>query len=132
MPRFYFEKLVRDKILPRTIDDPEVLHVEYQQLEGVGRAAALIKKIHEEADEIPALEAPDADAKAELADVRAVVKALQKQWGISDEELDEIEAAKTEKNGGFDNGDYIEYVDLSDDSEWVERFRAQPDKYREE
>ena len=41
-------------------------------------------------------------------------------------------ARKKQKKGGFDNRHYIEYNDLVDDSKWVEIFRAQPEKYREE
>ena len=41
-------------------------------------------------------------------------------------------ARKKQDKGGFDKRHYVTYHDLADDSKWVEIFRAQPEKYREE
>lgn len=41
-------------------------------------------------------------------------------------------ARKKQDKGGFDKRHYIKYHDLVDDSKWVNIFRAQPEKYREE
>ena len=41
-------------------------------------------------------------------------------------------ACKKQDKSGFDKRHYIKYHDLADDSKWVDIFRAQPDKYREE
>ena len=41
-------------------------------------------------------------------------------------------ARKKQDKGGFDQRHYVTYHDLANDSKWVEVFRAQPEKYREE
>ena len=66
------------------------------------------------------------------ADLQEVVDALRQDFGFSIEQVQEAMARKRQKKGGFDNRHYIEYNDLVDDSKWVEIFRAQPEKYREE
>ena len=33
MVRFYLQKLVRDRVVPNCLDDPEVLHTEYRELD---------------------------------------------------------------------------------------------------
>ncbi|HRN90289.1 MAG TPA: hypothetical protein PK265_02765 [Candidatus Saccharibacteria bacterium] len=132
MPRFYFEKLVRDKILDRSLDDAEVLHVEYRLLGEIDKKQELIKKIIEEVDEIPITPELTDDVLGEIADVQATVDALCKAYGITKNQLTVAIEKKADKNGGFEKGAYIEYVDLSDKSEWVDIFRKQPDKYREE
>lgn len=131
MPRFYFEKLVRDKVLDRCLDDPKVLRTEYEKLAPIALKKALIDKIHEEAAEIPVQDELDDDVLSEIADVQAVVNALCNTYGISREQLAEAVARKEAKNGGFANGAYIDYVDLNEASEWVDIFCQQPDKYRE-
>ena len=34
MVRFYLQKLVRDRVVPNCLDDPEVVHTEYRELDG--------------------------------------------------------------------------------------------------
>ena len=92
----------------------------------------LVRKIHEEADEIPLGDKQRDESLKELADLQEVVDALCRAFGFSDEQVQEEMARKKQKKGGFDNRHYIEYNDLVDDSKWVEIFRAQPEKYREE
>lgn len=132
MPRFYFEKLVRDKVLTRSLDDPKVLHVEYRLLGALDGKREIIKKIIEETNEIPVLSELTDEVVGEIADVQATVDALCKAYGISRVKLAEAVEKKADKNGSFDKNAFIEYVDLADDSEWVDIFRAQPDKYRED
>lgn len=132
MPRFYFSKLIRNKILQRSLDDPKVLKVEYRTLDDAGYISELVKKVHEEADEIPLNGKLTDEVISEIADVQAVIDALVEAYNIPAEDLEAAKAKKQEKNGAFDERIYIDYVDLADDSEWVGIFRAQPDKYREE
>lgn len=132
MPRFYFEKLVRDKILERCLEDPKVLHTEYATLGDIALKQELVKKVLEEAAEVPIVPEANDDVVGEIADIQAVLDALRKAYGISKEALDAAVQKKADKNGAFDDAIYIDYVDLADDSEWVETFRQQPDKYREE
>ena len=132
MIRFYVQKLVRDKVVKKCLDDEEVLHTEYRELNKQEFRRELLRKIHEEADEIPLDDNQRGESLKELADLQEVVDALRRAFGFSDEQVKEEMARKKQKKGGFDNRHYIEYNDLVDDSKWVEVFRAQPEKYREE
>lgn len=133
MSKFYFEKLVRDKVVDDCLKDPKVTETNYRVLEGSEYVQELIRKVHEEADEIPIDEQIGSqEALSELADLQNVVDALRKTLGFSEDQVKEAGARKTTKKGGFRNRQYIEYVILADDSEWVDIFRGQPDKYREE
>ena len=119
MIRFYLQKLVRDKVVKKCLDDEEVLHTEYRKLGKQEFRRELLRKVHEEADEIP-------------LDDNQRVDTLRQDFGFSTEQVQEEMARKKQDKGGFDKRHYIKYHDLADDSKWVEIFRAQPEKYREE
>ena len=132
MIRFYLQKLVRDKVVEKCLDDEEVLHTEYQALDKQAFRRELIRKVHEEADEIPLGDDQQDEALKELADLQEVVDTLRQDFGFSIEQVQEEMVRKKQDNGGFDNRHYIEYNDFTDDSRWVKILRAQPEKYREE
>ena len=132
MIRFYLQKLVRDKVVKKCLDDEEVLHTEYRELNKQEFRRELLRKIHEEADEIPLDDNQRNELLKELADLQEVVDALRQDFGFSTEQVQEEMARKRQDKGGFDKRHYIKYHDLADDSKWVKIFRAQPDKYREE
>ena len=132
MVRFYLQKLVRDKVVKKCLDDEEVLHTEYRELNKQEFRRELLRKIHEEADEIPLDDNQRNESLKELADLQEVVDALCQDFGFSTEQVQEEMAHKKQQKGGFDKRYYIAYHDLKDDSKWVKIFRAQPEKYREE
>ena len=132
MIRFYLQKLVRDKVVKKCLDDEEVLHTEYRILDKQEFCRELLRKVHEEADEIPLDDNQRGESLKELADLQEVVDALRQDFGFSIKQVQEEMARKKEDKGGFDKRHYIEYHDLADDSKWVDLFRAQPEKYREE
>ena len=132
MVRFYLEKLVRDKVVEKCKADPQVLHTEYHQLDHAAYRRELQRKIHEEANEIPLGDDRLEEALQELADVQAVLDALRDDFGFSSQQVQDAVARKAAHAGGFQKRYYIAYNDLAKDSKWVEVFRAQPEKYREE
>ena len=132
MIRFYLQKLVRDKVVKKCLDDEEVLHTEYRKLGEQEFRRELLRKVHEEADEIPLDDNQRNESLKELADLQEVVDTLRQDFNFSTEQVQEEMARKKQDKGGFDERHYIEYHDLADDSRWVKVFRAQPDKYREE
>ena len=132
MIRFYLQKLVRDKVVKKCLDDEEVLHTEYRILDKQEFRRELLRKVHEEADEIPLGDNQRDESLKELADLQEVVDALRQAFGFSIEQVQEEMARKKQDKGGFDKRHYIKYHDLADDSKWVEIFRAQPGKYHEE
>lgn len=132
MVRFYLEKLVRDKVVEKCKADPQVLHTEYHQLDHAAYRRELQRKIHEEANEIPLGDDRLEEALQELADVQAVLDALRDDFGFSPQQVQDAVVRKAAHAGGFQERYYIAYNDLAKDSKWVEVFRAQPEKYREE
>ena len=132
MIRFYLQKLVRDKVVKKCLDDEEVLHTEYYTLDKQEFRRELLRKVHEEADEIPLGDNQRDESLKELADLQEVVDTLRQDFGFSIKQVQEEMARKKQDKGGFDKRHYIEYHDLTDDGRWVKVFRAQPGKYREE
>ena len=132
MIRFYLQKLVRDKVVKKCLDDEEVLHTEYYTLDKQEFRRELLRKVHEEADEIPLGDNQRDESLKELADLQEVVDTLRQDFGFSIKQVQEEMARKKQDKGGFDKRHYIKYHDLADDSKWVKIFRAQPEKYREE
>ncbi len=129
MKTFFFKKLVRDKVLERCIADEKVKTF-YWTLSDEEYQTELVAKLHEEIDEA----AVAVDAKemlAEIADVQEVLDALAGLYGFTKADINTAQDSKRQKNGAFNERAYIEKVELDDDSEWVEIFRAQPDKYKE-
>lgn len=132
MIRFYLKKLVRDKVVNKCLGDPEVLHTEYRELEGAEFRRELQRKIHEETDEIPLSDDSREESLKELADLQEVVDALRQDFGFSPAEVQQAMERKKQDKGGFEKRHYIEYHNIADGSKWIDIFRAQPEKYREE
>lgn len=132
MVRFYLEKLVRNKVVEKCKADPQVLHTEYHQLDRAAYRRELQRKIYEEANEIPLGDDRLEEALQELADLQAVLDALRDDFGFLPQQVQDAVARKAAHAGGFQKRYYIAYNDLAEDSKWVEIFRAQPEKYREE
>jgi len=82
MIRFYLQKLVRDKVVKKCLDDEEVLHTEYHTLDKQEFRRELLRKIHEEADEIPLGDNQRDESLKELADLQEVVDVLRQDFGF--------------------------------------------------
>lgn len=128
MPTFQLNKMIRDDMIAmyEALGQKAV----YRLLEGEELAAATIKKIVEEAEEIPA----DGDRVTiikEIADVKQGLIDLQAYYDISDEEVDQARLKKLAAKGGFACGVFVETLTLKDDDTWVAYYRAEPDKYPE-
>lgn len=133
MPKFYFEKLVRDNVVDDCLVDPKVLETSYRVLEDGEYRQELIKKVSEEAAEIPLGETFNREeALGEIADLQNVVDALREHYGFTENEVQMTGDEKTSKKGGFVQKHFIDHVVLADDSEWIAVLRQRPDKYRED
>ena len=130
MPTFYFNKLVRDQVLQRCLDDPKV-RTEYRLLDAGEFKKELIAKVHEEAAEIPVVEVPNDEVLSEIADVQAVIDSLVEAYGYTKEDVAAAQRQKAAKSGVFEKRAYIHSVELDDDSEWIAYFRKSPEKYEE-
>lgn len=87
MVRFYLQKLVRDKVVENCLSDPEVLKTNYRKLSEEEFRRELLRKVHEEADEIPLSSGIRDEALAELADLQEVVDALRQDLGFTRQEI---------------------------------------------
>lgn len=131
MIKFYFKKLVRDKVVNDCLVDPKVIETNYHQLDQKQYERELTEKVREELLEL-AKAREGGEQLSELADLQTVVDALADSFGFTKGQIEEEKKRKIDRKGGFTNRHYIESVVLADDSEWVEAFRQQPDKYQEE
>lgn len=129
MKYFQFNKLVRDKIVEnmkksgqktigvRTLKDKEYLE-------------ELKKKLREETEEF--LNVKDkSKLKEELADIQEVIDYIKKVLNMKNSDFKKFKDEKIEKTGGFDKRIYLESVGIREDSEWLEYFMKNKDKYPE-
>jgi predicted house-cleaning noncanonical NTP pyrophosphatase (MazG superfamily) len=127
MPKFRFAKLVRDDIVDQRLAAGS--KPDYRILDKSEHVQELIKKIVEEAQEIPT--AASGKLAEEIADVQQAVDDLREKLGVSSEEVAKAQQAKNEKAGAFKKGVYIESLEIDDDDEWVPYFRKNADRYPE-
>jgi len=109
-----------------------IIDIVYRILNDEEYQTELIKKVGEEADEVPEFGKNKAETLKELADLQTVVDSLRKLNNFTEAEIQDAMLSKEKYRGNFDLRHYVEYVDTAYDSEWTEVFRSQPDKYREE
>lgn len=122
---FRLNKLVRDKIITSTQDAGG--SVQAKRLTQSDFNSVLVEKLIEEAKELKNAEF----SVEEIADIQEIIDQICKNLKISPEELIKAQKAKKEKNGGFENGDYIETVTLPADNKWAEYYASDPERFPE-
>lgn len=127
MRKFAFNKLVRDKIVEQITSNGDVPH--WKELSQQDYIEELKKKIGEEAAEVGC--ATGDEILKEVADVQELIHALLEALHVSEVELEAIQKKKNEKAGAFNKKQYIEYVEVQDDSPWLEYYLKSPEKYPE-
>jgi predicted house-cleaning noncanonical NTP pyrophosphatase (MazG superfamily) len=127
MLKFSFKKLVRDNIVDQQLANGA--RPTFRQLSESEHKAQLVEKIVEEAREIATARAED--VAAEIADVQQALDDLRELAGVSSEEVTRAQRAKSEKNGTFRKGLYVEFVEVANDDKWVEYYRNNSDRYPE-
>jgi len=130
MPTFRFNKLVRDK-LPGIYEKLDQ-RITWRHLNGLALLKALQDKLIEESAEIPFENNNIESIIDELADVEQVMDDIKAKLAISDIEVEKAKQRKLVKKGGFSNGIFVESIELKDDDEWVEYYRRESEKYKEE
>lgn len=119
MPTFEFNKLVRDKIVER--QEASGATPRWRELSPEEHKRQLVRKAKEEIDEIPL---DDSEAAAEeLADAYEALDSLCKVLGVDRAEVELMQRDKVVQSGSFENGVYIEDVELSEHDPWVETLR---------
>jgi predicted house-cleaning noncanonical NTP pyrophosphatase (MazG superfamily) len=127
MPKFKFNKLVRDKIIEHQLASGAVSA--YRQLNPDEHRRELINKIIEEAQEI--LQAKPEEVAMEIADVQQALDDLKEKYGLTSGDIAAAQLAKNEKNGAFKKGIFVDYVEVDSDSEWANYYRDHADRYPE-
>jgi len=129
MPTFKYAKLVRDKIPGWHVEEGHT--VKGRQLSKEELKAALIEKLREEADEIDGALSQE-DLIEEIGDMQQIIDDLCVVMGIRKEALAAVIAKKTDRKGGFLNGEFIETVTIpNEDDKWAQYCRQAPEKYPE-
>jgi len=128
MPTFIFNKLIRDKLA----GEYERMNQKatYRTLSKAEHSEALKQKINEEARELIITSSTD-DIVGELADIKQAIGDLQTIHDIGDDHIENARQKKFVKKGGFNGANYVETLELADDDEWVDYYRASPDVFVE-
>ena len=127
MPKFKFDKLVRDKIVDHQIASGA--KPKYRKLTKKELAKELSIKIAEESMEI--IEAKPKDRVSEIADVQQAIDDLKAIYNLTDGEVKLAQKYKRDKNGAFKKGIYMEYVEVNEKDEWVKYYRKNAKRYPE-
>lgn len=127
MPKFIFNKLVRDKLRDEYVKIGQI--AEYRELSKGEFSRALTAKMIEEINEIPA-EGKD-EIVAELADLHQAIDDLMELHGIEVEDVKVAQKKKHAKRGGFSAHNFVVSLELKDDDEWVKYYREKPDVFTE-
>ncbi len=98
------------------------------RLTGDALVEALTNKLVEESKE---LDPRSPKFLQELSEVTQVLHDLLDTLDARDE-VERLRQADLARRGGFGNGQYISTLSLSEDDEWVEYYRKDPEKYPEE
>lgn len=125
---FLCNKLGRDKDLENF--KAEGIVPKYKMLTGNEWRSELQRKLIEEVAEVHEAKNVE-EVTDELADILIVINGLCKAYDISIGDLECIKQKKREKRGGFEQGLYIERLEMEASNPRVKHFRASPDKYPE-
>jgi predicted house-cleaning noncanonical NTP pyrophosphatase (MazG superfamily) len=127
MPRYRFEKLVRDKIVELQLKSGSKPN--YRELTDDEHKTELIKKVIEEAREV--LKAEKENVAGEIADVQQALDDLVEKFGFTKADIRLEQRRKKQKNGAFKKGLYVNYLDIDDDHEWADYYKNNTDSYPE-
>jgi predicted house-cleaning noncanonical NTP pyrophosphatase (MazG superfamily) len=122
---FKLNKLVRDKIVRDHIDSGG--KVKFRRLSAQEKRQALTDKIIEETKELAISE----EILEEVADLLEVIDQLAKDAGISKAQITAAQKKKRAKNGGFENGDFIEQETWPPEHKWVKYYAKDPERFPE-
>jgi predicted house-cleaning noncanonical NTP pyrophosphatase (MazG superfamily) len=128
MPKFIFNKLVRNKLREEYMRMHQA--AEYRKLSKSELSHELANKIIEEIKEIP-IDGTNEEITAELADAKQAMDDLMQLHGITSDAVAKTQKMKFEKKGGFSEGTFVVSLELNDDDEWVDYYRASPDIFAE-
>jgi len=122
MEKLHFNRLIRDKVFQKLIDKGLEFKVEKLSLEHF--RSELLKKIPEEGEGLIAAKTRE-EFLSEFADIRFVLDEIQKNEGITDEELKKAQEINFRKKGGFTQKIFLHWTS-NDGYETNEKINSQP------
>ncbi len=128
MPKFHFNKLVRDKIPEQMVAAGDTPHG--KTLDPEQTITELVRKLAEETSELQT--ASSQEVTNELADIQEIVDAIRDNLGITPDQLKDAQDHKRQLRGGYQLRKYISWVQVNKDSVWLKYLRQSPKKYPEE
>jgi predicted house-cleaning noncanonical NTP pyrophosphatase (MazG superfamily) len=132
MPKFIFNKLIRDKLWD--IMKGRGVTIEEKDLTPDEFIYALKNKLKEESDEVFEAKTTE-ELKEEIADVQEVLIALCKAADFNMQEIEDIRQKKNEKKGGFNISKLGLSVTFEENTDKLKEFadylRNDPKKYPE-
>lgn len=127
MPKFKFDKLVRDKIVDSQLASGA--KPKFRKLNAAEHKRELVNKIIEEAKEI--MQADTEEVASEIADVQQAVDDLKELYGLNDADITVAQETKSGKNGAFKKGLFVDYVEVNEGDKWIDYYRQNADRYPE-
>ncbi len=127
MRKFKFSKLVRDRVVEKIEEGNGI--VQKRILNETEFRKELFLKLIEEATEMS--HAKESDIESEFADVYEIIQLVKKELGLNDNTLTHLMREKQEKAGAFDDRIYIDYVEVPEDSSWIEYYSKNRERYPE-
>jgi len=127
MPKYVLNKLVRDKLRNEYAQNNQ--KATYKKLSSDELAQALMQKLVEEVKE--ATVSDRQSMVTELADIYQVIEDTMNVYNITPQEVYEVKQAKLEKRGGFSGATFVQTLELAEDDEWNEYYRASPETFQE-
>lgn len=128
MPKFLYNKLIRDHISDLATQD--WAHLDAQYIDGEQKVKALITKIGEESDEL--LNAHSREEQIwELADLQEIIDALCDALWISKDELIAKQKAKRNEKWWFATWLYAHTMTVDENHPRYQYFKDNSDKYPE-
>lgn len=129
MPKYFFHKLVRDKL-------PDIFMQRNQKatvrtLGNNDHWRELKRKFIEEASELPNDLQDKVAIMNELGDLLRIVKDSAVIAGVDFTAIERADEEKTAKSGGFLQGMYVDTMEVTDDDPWNEYYRGEPGRFPE-
>jgi len=128
MRYFRFEKLVRDEVVYEMMKSGSI--PKYRYLEDDEYLERLIQKLGEEVDEVKMSKKKDM-IFAEVVDLQDVLDSILLYLEKSKKDLRHAQRIKKKENGVFEKRIFVEYVKCNKDSDWVEYYLKNKEKYPE-
>jgi len=124
--RFKCDKLIRDNV-PSKLQKKEIV-VYQHSMERDEYLKALARKLIEEAHEVVQAQNKD-EVTEELADMLELIQTLEREHGISSDDVEKKRLQKRELNGAFDNKIFCSYIEIDEGNPHIQYYIDRPKQY---